>query len=223
LTGRPPALVVIAGTGTEVGKTWTACQVACCLRAQGVTVAARKPAQSFSPGEEGSTDAELLAAATGEKATAVCPSWRWYAKAMAAPMAAESLGASPFSLADLVAETSWPPATQVGLVELAGGLGSPQASDGDGVDLVDLFAPDLVVLVAAAGLGTLSHINLARRALAGRAVGIYLNGFDPADEVHAANRRWLASNTDLSVTVRPDHLVGAIRAQFGGPGRSGTD
>lgn len=40
MTGRPELLVVIAGTGTDIGKTWVGCQLATELRAQGLRVAA---------------------------------------------------------------------------------------------------------------------------------------------------------------------------------------
>ena len=76
--GRRPFVVVVAGTGTEVGKTWLACQLAGAFRSRGLAVAARKPAQSFSPDETGHTDAELLARATGQAPRDVCPPWRWY-------------------------------------------------------------------------------------------------------------------------------------------------
>jgi dethiobiotin synthetase len=203
---RPPLLVVVAGTGTDMGKTWVACQLVHQWRGRGLAVAARKPAQSFAPDGVGATDADLLAAATQQEVSEVCPPSRWYPRAMAAPMAAEALGSPPFSLDDLVGETAWPPATDIGLVELAGGIGSPQASDGDGVDLVQRFRPDRVVLVAGPGLGTLSHIGLALRALGDRSVVVYLNHFDGADEIHGANRKWLVSHAGAAVITDPRTL-----------------
>ena len=198
---RPSTLVVVAGTGTEVGKTWVACELAARLRGLGLTVSARKLAQSFSAAELGSTDAERHAAATGERAPDVCPVQRWYPLAMVPPMAAESMGAPPFALGDLLAELRWPPWTDVGLLEEAGGLGSPQASDADGVDLVEAVAPGSVVVVAGAGLGTLGDLRLAGRALSGWPMVVYLNHFDPADELHERNRRWLAERQGLVVAV----------------------
>ncbi len=59
-------LVVVAGTGTDVGKTWVGCRLARHFRERGLSVAARKPAQSFAPDQAGPTDAEMLASATGE-------------------------------------------------------------------------------------------------------------------------------------------------------------
>ena len=83
--------ILVTGTATEVGKTWFGSRVAAALRSGGRIVAARKPAQSFEPGT-GPTDAEVLAAATGEPATTVCPAHRWYEVPMAPPMAASVLG-----------------------------------------------------------------------------------------------------------------------------------
>ncbi len=42
MTQRPDLLVAVAGTGTEVGKTWVACRLAAELRARGLAVAARE-------------------------------------------------------------------------------------------------------------------------------------------------------------------------------------
>ena len=88
---RPRTLVVVLGTGTEVGKTWVGAALARELRRTGRTVAARKPAQSFLPEELGGTDAEVLAAATGEAPHEVCVEHRWYPTPMAPPMAADAL------------------------------------------------------------------------------------------------------------------------------------
>jgi len=209
---RPPLLVVIAGTGTEIGKTWVACRLAGAWRQQGLRVAARKPAQSYDAALAGPTDAELLALATGESPRSVCPLSRWYPKALAPPMAAAVLGMPPFSIADLAGELSWPASAQAGLVELAGGLGSPQAADGDGVDLVARVAPDLVVLVSGAGLGALGAVRLAERALGGARLAVYLNHFAPADELHAANLRWLGEHCSAPVAVTPVELVEQLAA-----------
>ena len=54
---RPTLLLAIAGTGTEVGKTWVAVELVRALRDQGWTVTARKPAQSFDPHDTAPHDA----------------------------------------------------------------------------------------------------------------------------------------------------------------------
>ena len=139
---RPFRLVVVAGTGTDIGKTWVGAALAAELRAAGWSVAARKPAQSGEPDEPG--DAGVLAAATGEAPLTVCPEHRRYGVPMAPPMAADAFGLAVPSIADLVGEVtvSWGGrAADVGLVELAGGVASPAASDGDGADLAAAIEP----------------------------------------------------------------------------------
>lgn len=220
IPNQPELLVVIAGTGTEVGKTWVGAALATALRSAGTTVQARKPAQSFEPDDpaEG-TDAALLGAATGEAATTVCPSHRWYPTAMAPPMAADALGRPRLTLAELVDEVSasWTaPAPQVGLVELAGGVFSPHThddpqGDGDGVALTRALSPDHVVLVADAGLGTINAIRPALTALATIApVTVVLNRYDADSELHRRNRDWLRDHDGLDPVTSVEELAGRL-------------
>jgi dethiobiotin synthetase len=211
LDKRPNRLVLVAGTGTEVGKTWVAARLAEALRARGLRVAARKPAQSFAPEEHGPTDAEVLAAATGEDVDAVCPRHRWYEVAMAPPMAADALGRQRIKIADLSKETTFPDGVDVGLVETVGGVRSPLAHDGDTVDLMAWLQPEASVLVADAGLGTLNAVLLSFSALAPVPVHVILNRFHPGDPLHAANRRWLSERFGLHVVTDVADLVTAIR------------
>lgn len=204
---RPDRLVVLAGTHTEVGKTWVAAALARALVADGRRVAARKPAQSFDPGDGLPTDADVLAAATGADAHDVCPPHRWYPAALAPPMAADVLGLAPIRVDDLVAELHWPAPLDVGLVETAGGLCSPIAHDGDGLALVARLDADVVVLVADPALGVLSHVRLATRALDGRDVVVLLNRFDAGDELHVANRDWLRDVDGLAVETSVQALA----------------
>jgi dethiobiotin synthetase len=174
---RPTSVVFVTGTGTEVGKTWWTAHVAAELRAAGVAVAARKPVQSG----DGSApdDSAVLAAATGEEASVVTPPHRTYELAWAPPMAATELGLPPYTVADLVRETAWPDATRVGLVEGVGGPHSPIAFDGDNVDLARALGPDVVVLVADAGLGAINAVRLSVTALAGFPVVVACNRYEP--------------------------------------------
>lgn len=207
---RPPRLVVVLGTGTEVGKTWVTCRLLEQLRAAGVPVAARKPAQSFDPGLAEPTDAELLAEASGERADLVCPPHRWYPAALAPPMAADRLHLPPVHLHDLVAELSWPAGTAIGVIETAGGVCSPIAHDGDGVALVQRVDADLCLLVADAGLGTIHAVRSSAAALVPRAVTVVLNRFDEADELHHANRAWLVERHGCDVVTDPAHLAARL-------------
>jgi dethiobiotin synthetase len=192
--------VVVAGTGTAVGKTWAAAALA---RRLVPRVAVRKPVQSY---DERPTDAEVLAEASGEAPTEVCAPHRSYELAVAPFMAAAQLGRPPFTLDELVAEMTWPDVA-VGLVEAAGGVRSPITSDGaDTVDLCDRLRPDLVVLVAEAGLGTLNAVRLCLDALDAHPVTVLLNRFDPNDPLHVANRDWLAEHVAAPVVTDVDEL-----------------
>ncbi len=191
--------VLVTGTSTEVGKTWIAVRLVAALRARGVNVVARKPAQSFTPAELGATDAELLGRATGESPESVCPPERWYPEPMAPPMAAEMLGRPAFTIADLVR------ATDVGrgrvtLVEGAGGPLSPLARDGHVVDLARALGIGLAVLVADAGLGTVNAVRVSVAALAGFETLVMLNRFDPGDALHRANRDRLLTDGFVVLT-----------------------
>jgi dethiobiotin synthetase len=231
MTARPRRVVVVFGTATDIGKTWVGCRVLEAARAAGMSVAARKPAQSFAPpaaslpqlddvfvagarqsGPGWGTDAELLAVATGESATDVCPAHRWYPLALAPPMAATRLGRPDISIADLAAEITWSANPALGLVETAGGPRSPIAHDGDGIDLARLVRPDLAVLVADAALGTINAVRLATDAIGPTPVLVVLNRFDPADALHAANLRWLTDVDHLDVTTDPAAVVDRLRA-----------
>lgn len=199
-------LVLCTGTATEVGKTWTGAATLRALRDRGCTVAARKPVQSFDPGEQ-ATDADVLAAATGVAPATVCPPHRAYEVAMAPPMAAAALGRPPFTIHDLAGEIRWPaPEPDVCWIETAGGVRSPLASDGaDTVDLCRLVKPDVVVLVADAGLGAINAVRLCSAALIGLSVVVLLNR-GPGD-LAERNRAWLADVDGFDVVTDPDALA----------------
>lgn len=184
-------LVVIAGTGTEIGKTWFAVRLLEAARARGLRVAARKPAQSYSSGDS-VTDADLLAKASGEDVEQVCPRHRWYPVPMAPPMAADSLGRDPIQLAGLIEELSWSSDTELAVVETAGGLCSPMAHDGDNLALIHRLQPACVILVADAGLGTLNAVRLCVHALGATRTHVFLNRYDASNELHARNREWMS-------------------------------
>jgi dethiobiotin synthase len=200
--------VVVAGTGTDIGKTYVAARLAATLRERGVAVAARKPVQSFAPEDDTPTDADLLAAATGEHPHAVCPEHRWLPRALAPPMAAEALGLPPFTIAELAAEVGQAVSGDaVVLVESVGGVRSPLADDGDTVTLAGALQPALVVLVADAELGTINLVRLGVDALAPYRVAVYLNRYDASDELHTRNRDWLVTRHDLEVVTDPEAVA----------------
>jgi dethiobiotin synthetase len=210
VTARPARLVFVAGTGTEVGKTWIAAAVLRQLRGGGVRVAARKPAQSFDP-SAALTDADVLAAATGEDPHDVCAPHRWYGRALAPPMAADALGKPEFTVADLVAELRWPDRIDVGLVEGAGGPRSPLAHDGDNVALARAISADTILLVADAGLGTINAVRMSVDAFGGVPVVVVLNRYNTHEPVHRANRDWLGGRCGLDVVVGPEAAANGLR------------
>jgi len=206
---RPSGLVLVSGTATGVGKTWFAAVTLGLLRDRGVMVAARKPVQSFEEGEH-PTDAEVLAAATAEDPLDVCSSARGYERAMAPPMAAEALGRPAFTVADLASEIRWPAGVRVGIVEGVGGPRSPIAADGDNVDLAAAIRPDLVVVVADAGLGVVNAALLSVEPFAPLPVIVALNRFDDGDELHARNRRWLELRSGIDLVSSPTELANRL-------------
>jgi len=206
-------IVVVAGTGTGVGKTWVSAALATALRYRGIAVAARKPAQSFAPDDDAPTDAEVLAEATGEAPYAVCPRHRWLPRAMAPPMAAEALGSAAFTIAELASEIMQDaPHDGIVLVESAGGVRSPLAADGDTVSLASALRATLVILVADAELGTLNLVRLSTAPLADDRVVVYLNRFDAGTELHIRNRDWLIAREGLEVVTDPEALACIVAA-----------
>lgn len=214
---RPARVVVVTGTGTEVGKTWVSCALIRSARSRGVRTAARKPVQSYSEGDT-ITDADLLAEASGEEAALVCPPHRRYPLAMAPPMAAAALG---FPVPDLGAllhelDSSWPgrPSgggpVDVGLVEGAGGVASPLAADGDSADLARELPADIAVVVADPLLGVINSVRLSSRALHPIPVVVHLNRFDPVDDLHRRNLAWLREVDGLRVTTEVGELLEAV-------------
>ena len=203
---RPDRLVVVLGTDTGVGKTWTSAAMLSRLTDRGVTVAARKPVQSFAPCDA-ETDAMVLALASGEAPEQVTPRHRSYAIAMAPPMAAAFLGLPVPTLDELVAEVDWPDGVEVGVVETVGGPRSPIADHADSADLAAALSPDVSVLVAHAGLGAINSVRLCAP-VCPQPLVVFLNRFDRGD-LHDRNRRWLQAE-GYEVMVDVDELAARL-------------
>lgn len=197
---RPRRLIGVIGTNTEVGKTWVTCRLLTSLRNRGLRVAVRKPVQSYAS-NSGPTDADQLAAASGESRESVCPSHRCYELAMAPPMSADALGREAISLDVVLKEILWPADIDVGFVETVGGARSPLAHDGDSVDLIKRLPVDEVLLIADAGLGTLNAVRLTLACLAPLPTTVFLNRYDPSDDLHRRNRDWLLSKDGIAALI----------------------
>ncbi len=203
-------IVLVAGTGTGVGKTWVAAELVRAFRARGSKVAVRKPSQSYQDGT-GPTDAHVLGLASGEEPTTVCPGHRWYEVAMAPPMAAALLGREPFTVDDLLSELQWPPALDLGVVEAVGGPRSPLAEGGDTVDLAKGLKADHTVLVAGAGLGTINAVLLCAGVLPPPPPLVLLIRYDPSEVLHRMNAEWLREREGLEVFDDMAGLVTRLR------------
>jgi dethiobiotin synthetase len=205
-------LIGVVGTATEIGKTWTTAHVLGACQADGLRVAVRKPVQSFDPDDSAPTDAEVLGDATGEPPESVCPPHRWLPTPMAPPMAADFLRLPRPQVDDLVAETIWPEDAELGFVELVGGVRSPVADAADCVQCLAAYEPDVVLLVADAGLGTIDAVRLALGALDGFAVEVFLNRYDDTADLHRRNRAWLHEVDGVDTHVEISALARTLSA-----------
>jgi dethiobiotin synthetase len=158
------------------------------------------------------TDADVLAVASGERADDVCPPHRSFEVPMTPFMAADVLGRPLAPLAEVVAELVWPDGVDVGVVESIGGVRSPITEAGeDTVTLAALLAPDVVVLVADAGLGTLNLVRLSLDVL-GPGVVTFLNRFDAGDDLHRRNLTWLSGELGADVVTDVPALADRVTA-----------
>ncbi|BBC38243.1 ATP-dependent dethiobiotin synthetase BioD [Streptomyces graminofaciens] len=203
------AVLVITGTGTEVGKTVTTAAVAAVAAAAGRSVAVLKPAQTgVRPDERG--DADEVARLAGAVTTRELGR---YPEPLAPATAARRAGLPPVRPAD-VAEAAAKLAVEHDLVLVEGAGGLLVRFDEAGGTLADaarlLGAP--VLLVASAGLGTLNTTELTARELRVRGLdltGVVIGSWPDAPDL--ASRCNLA---DLPV-VAGAPLVGAVPSGAG--------
>ena len=156
-------IVVVTGTDTGVGKTWVGCRLAAALRERGARVRAIKLVETGTAPEPGDDeDGVMLARAAGQSEPAAA--LRRYRTPVAPPEAADREGV-PLDLARAWDEAlELAAASEVALLEGAGGVMAPLAWDTTLLDLVAAHRlPTLVV--AADRLGTLNHTLLTLRAL----------------------------------------------------------
>ncbi|MFG2125643.1 dethiobiotin synthase [Streptomyces sp. NPDC048710] len=158
-------VLVITGTGTEVGKTVTTAAVAAAALATGQSVAVLKAAQTgVRPDERG--DADEVTRLAGPVTAAELAR---YPEPLAPGTAARRAGMAPVHPYE-VAEAAAKLATEHDLVLVEGAGGLLVRFDAAGGTLADaarlLNAP--VLVVASAGLGTLNTTELTARELSSR-------------------------------------------------------
>jgi dethiobiotin synthetase len=204
---RPPVLppvLVVSGTGTEVGKTVVTAGIAALAAMRGIGVAVVKPAQTGEPpGPTGDLQTvRRLAGVTQTHELARFP------HPLSPEAAARAAGLPPLDLADAAVFIKQLEADLI-LVEGAGGL--LVRYDPSGRTIADLAAmlDAPVLVVTTPGLGTLNHTALTLEALSARsltAAGLVIGAWPAAPGV--AER---ANVTDLAVVAgRP--LAGALPA-----------
>ncbi|MER6279861.1 MULTISPECIES: dethiobiotin synthase [unclassified Streptomyces] len=202
-------VLVITGTGTEVGKTVTTAAVAAAALAAGRSVAVLKAAQTgVTPDERGDADevAWLAGPVTADEMAR-------YPEPLAPGTAARRAGMAPVHPHE-VADRAAKLATEHDLVLVEGAGGLLVRFDATGGTLADvarlLHAP--VLVVATAGLGTLNTTELTARELrlrelefAGVVIGSWPDAPDLATRCNVA---------DLPV-VAGAPLLGALPARAG--------
>ncbi len=177
--------LVVTGTDTGVGKTVATAALACHARLAGIDVAVCKPVQTGSPHDDDLADIARLSGVTDLRGL-----WR-YPEPLAPVAAAQRAGLALPTRAELVGSVreAGDGGARLVLVEGAGGLLVELGADGVTLRDVatDLAAP--VLLVVAAGLGTLNHTSLTLEALArqgvpcaGLIIGAWPSRPGPAEE-----------------------------------------
>ncbi|MEU6531370.1 dethiobiotin synthase [Streptomyces sp. NPDC046928] len=203
-------VLVVTGTGTEVGKTVVTAAVAAAALASGRTVAVLKAAQTgVGPDEDG--DAAEVARLAGPVTTAELAR---YPDPLAPATAARRAGRAPVRPAE-VADAAAKLAAEHDLVLVEGAGGLLVRFDEAGGTLADaaelMAAP--VLVVASAGLGTLNTTELTARELRRRRLdplGVVIGSWP--GEPDLASRCNVADLPEVSGVP----LLGAVPAGAGG-------
>ncbi|MFF6870219.1 dethiobiotin synthase [Streptomyces sp. NPDC012450] len=178
-------IVVVSGTGTEIGKTVVTAAVAAVATAAGRSVAVLKPAQTgVGPDERG--DADEVVRLSGAAASAELGR---FPEPLAPGTAARRAGLAPVGPGE-VAEAARKLAAGHDLVLVEGAGGLLVRFDEEGGTLADaaalLGAP--VLVVAPAGLGTLNSTALTAEALRARGIaqlGVVIGSWPAAPDLAA--------------------------------------
>jgi dethiobiotin synthetase len=191
-------LVVITGTGTEIGKTHLAEAILLAWKAEGARSAGLKPIESGVKDEAGSDAGRLRRASSFH----VKP----FGVALEAPVsphrAARAEGVT-LALGKLTAEVhaALPDADFI-LVELPGGLFTPLAENALNADFATRLRPDVLLLVAPDRLGVLHDVLATTRAAEAASLrirGIVLVAPERSDASTGTNAADLGAYTSIPV------------------------
>jgi dethiobiotin synthetase len=172
-----PAITLVTGTDTDVGKTVTTAALAASPQAGGKSVAIYKPVQTGVAGSEPGDMAEVRRLSGADTVEEGCRLTRPMAPVPAAALEGRTL---PTLESHIAAIRGLGAAHHHVLVEGSGGL--LVELDGDGHTIADLASAlgGGVVVVCRSGLGTLNHTMLTLEALAYRgltAAGLVVGSF----------------------------------------------
>ena len=192
---RAARLVVVGGTGTEIGKTFVARAICHALRAASpdAQIAAVKPVESGRTEADPASDVAQLEHLSTFHVKRFPPPYL-----LARPVSPHLAARAMDRAIDLPTILDWlaPIRTEADLVilELAGGLFSPLAPRLTNADLVAALRPDALLLVAPDRLGVLHDVGAATRAA--QAEGLRIRGIV------------------LSATATPDASTGTNAAEL---------
>jgi dethiobiotin synthetase len=197
-------VLIVSGTGTDVGKTVVTAAIAALAASAGLRVAVVKPVQTGEPpGPAGDLDTvRRLSGVTSTYELARFPD------PLSPEAAARAAGRPPL---DLAAAAVFVKQLQEDLILIEGAGGLLVRYDPAGATIADLAAmlDAPVLVVTAAGLGTLNHTALTLEALASRrltAAGVVIGAW-PADPGLAER----SNLTDLA-TIAGGRLAGVLPA-----------
>jgi dethiobiotin synthetase len=216
LKATNPVKLFVAGTDTNVGKTFAAALVVKMYRHSGVNVGVYKPVASGCSLVDGvliAADAVALWRAAGEPRTLsdVCP------QKFQAPLAPGQAAAAEGKTVDLeqlrAGLNCWERDFDAIVIEGAGGLFSPLADRFLNVDLVKQINADRLIIVAANRLGVIHQVLATCAAAAHRGVtvdGLILSSTSPTSDASVAgNARQIRELTDVPVVAEIPY--GAIK------------
>jgi dethiobiotin synthetase len=229
MSSTPPAgrILLVTGTGTEIGKTAVTAAVAALALDQGLKVAVLKPAQTGVAAHEPG-DADEVRRLAGDELT--CAELARYPEPLAPATAAARSGLPPVTPREAALAAARLARTHdLVLVEGAGGLLVRFAADGGTLAEVpgalrEFDQEAAVLLVVTAGLGTLNSTALTAEALRARGVrllGLVIGSWPTEPD--------LASRCNLEdlPLVAGAPLLGALPAGAvpggGAPGGAGND